>query len=183
MQFGNYWSGPAHNLIGGGTWASKAGGGTGGRFPRSLKISGGRPSRNDNISVSFFSVLGISLYRANLEAFLINYHRYCQNHPFECRKIKLPIRVRKYNPARWWLQNCALNYKNKVTKVCCLVTSDLRLIRWRYQCRANIRHFLTVLWVGLPVHLAFYRVSFVRVVSDYVNLFKLWAAAVFYIGD
>ena len=30
-----------------------------------------------------------------------------------------------------------------------------------------------------PVHVAFYRVSFVRVVSDYVNLFKLWAAAVF----
>ena len=120
---------------------------------------------------------------ANLEAFLINYHRDCQNYHFECRKIKLPIRVRKNNPARWWLQNCALNYKNKLTKVCCLVTSDCRLIRWRYQCRANIRHFFTVFWVGLPVHVAFYRVSFVRVGLDYVNLFKLWAAAVFYIGD
>ena len=49
--------------IGGGTWASKAGGGDGRTLPRSLKISGGRPSRNDDISVSFFSVLGISLYR------------------------------------------------------------------------------------------------------------------------
>ena len=183
MQFGNYWSGPAHSLIGGGTWASKAGGGgTGGRVSRSLKISGGRPSRND-ISVSFFWYWEYPSTVANLEAFLINYHQDCQNYHFECRKINLPIRVRKNNPARSWLQNCALNYKNKLTKVCCLVTSDCRLIRWRYQCRANIRHFLTVLWVGLPVHVAFYRVSFVPVRLDYVNIFKLWAAAVFYIGD
>ena len=159
------------------------GGGTGGRVPRSLKISGGRPSRNDDISVSFFRYWEYPSTVANLEAFLINYHRDCQNYHFECRKIKLSIRVRKNNPARWWRQNCALNYKNKLTKVCCLVTSDCRLIRWRYQCRANIRHFLTVLWVGLPAHVAFYRVSFVRVGLDYNIIFKLWAAAVFYIGD
>ena len=163
----------------------ESGGGGGGgrtRSPQS-KNQRGRPSRNYDISVSFFGSGNIPLpwqiWKLYLEAFLINYHRDCQNYHFECRKIKLPIRVRKNNPARWWLQNCALNYKNKLTKVSCLVTSDCRLIRWRFQCRANIRHFSTVLWVGLPVHVAFYRVSFVRVVSDYVNLFKLWAAAVF----
>ena len=38
------------------TWASKAGEGegTGGRVPRSRKISGGLPPRNHYISVSFF---------------------------------------------------------------------------------------------------------------------------------
>ena len=75
------------------------GGGTGGRVPRSLKISGGRPSRND-ISVSFFRYWEYPSTVANLEAFLINYHQDCQNYHFECRKIKLPTRVRKNNPAR-----------------------------------------------------------------------------------
>ena len=50
----------------------ESGGGTGGRVPRSLKISGGRPSRNDDISVSFFGIGNIPASTvANLEAFLI----------------------------------------------------------------------------------------------------------------
>ena len=36
------------------SWASKARVGTGGRVPRSQKISGGRPPRNDYILASFF---------------------------------------------------------------------------------------------------------------------------------
>ena len=36
------------------TWAPKAGGGLAGRVPHSREISGGRPPRNERISVTFF---------------------------------------------------------------------------------------------------------------------------------
>ena len=78
-------------------------GGTGGRIPRSLKISGGRPPRNYDISV-FFRKWEYPSTVANLEAIFGSISNKLPPRlsklNFECRKINFPIRVRKINSAR-----------------------------------------------------------------------------------
>ena len=46
------------------------GGETGGRVPRSLKISGGRPPQKIRHFIVFFSVVGISLYRGKSGSYI-----------------------------------------------------------------------------------------------------------------
>ena len=63
MQFGNYWSGPAHSLIGGGTWASKAEGGGDGRTrpPQSKNQRGTSPPEITTFQCLFFGSENVPL--------------------------------------------------------------------------------------------------------------------------